>query len=138
MGLVRFIFNVAWFVTGGLVMGIAWCIAGLIACISIIGIPFARSCFVIAQLTFWPFGHDSLNREYVTKQHDIGTGAFGTVGNIIWFICFGFWLALGHLFHAIACFVTIIGIPFGIQHLKLAMLSIAPVGQTVTNNSHYR
>ena len=136
MSFLRLIFNIAWFVTGGFVMGLAWCVAGILACISIIGIPFARSCFVIAQLTFWPFGNDSVNREYLNRESDIGTSVFGTLGNVVWFLCFGLWLALGHIIHAVACFVTIIGIPFGIQHLKLAMLSFAPIGQSVVNTSN--
>ena len=135
MSFLRLIFNIAWFVTGGFVMGLAWCVAWILACISIIGIPFARSCFVIAQLTFWPFGNDSVNREYLNRESDIGTSVFGTLGNVVWFLCFGLWLALGHIIHAVACFVTIIGIPFGIQHLKLAMLSFAPIGQSVVNTS---
>ncbi|NRA83822.1 MAG: YccF domain-containing protein [Gammaproteobacteria bacterium] len=138
MSFLRLIFNIAWFVTGGFVMGLAWCVAGILACISIIGIPFARSCFVIAQLTFWPFGNDSVNREYIHRESDIGTSVFGTLGNVVWFLCFGLWLALGHIIHAVACFVTIIGIPFGIQHLKLAMLSFAPIGQSVVNTSNTR
>ncbi|NRA71048.1 MAG: YccF domain-containing protein [Gammaproteobacteria bacterium] len=133
MSLFRLIFNIAWFVTGGLIMGLAWCLAGIIAAISIVGIPFARSCFVIAQLTFWPFGREIENRRVANHYSDLGTGTLGTIGNVIWFILFGFWLAIGHLIHAVACFVTIIGIPFGIQHLKLAMLSVAPIGQTVVD-----
>jgi len=131
MSILRLIFNVAWFLTGGVLMSLMWVLAGIIACISIIGIPFARSCFVIAQFALWPFGRDIENREYVTHREDIGTGSLGVIGNIIWFICFGFWLSLGHLLHAAACFVTIIGIPFGVAHLKLAMLSFAPIGQTI-------
>ena len=133
MGLIRFILNVAWLLCGGLVMALAWVFIGIVACITIVGIPFARSCFVIAKLTLWPFGKDIEHRERVNRYEDIGTGSLGTVGNVIWFLLFGFWLAIGHLFHAVACFVTIIGIPFGIQHLKLAMLSIAPIGQTVVD-----
>jgi len=131
MSLLRLILNIAWLLCGGFIMALAWCLIGIVACISIVGIPFARSCFVIAQLALWPFGKDIDSRRRVNQQHDIGTGSLGTLGNIIWFFLFGIWLAIGHLFHAVACFVTIIGIPFGIQHLKLAMLSIAPIGQTV-------
>jgi len=133
MSLIRFILNIAWFIFGGLIMAIAWALIGIFACLTIVGIPFARSCFVIAQLTLWPFGKDIERRERVTRRHDIGTGSLGTIGNIIWFLLFGIWLAIGHLFHAVACFVTIIGIPFGIQHLKLAMLSLAPIGLTVVD-----
>lgn len=131
MSVFRFIFNVAWFLTGGIIMSLLWALAGIIACLTIVGIPFARSCFVIAQFALWPFGHDTENREYVNRESDIGTGSLGFIGNVVWFVFFGFWLALGHLIHAVACFVTIIGIPFGIAHLKLAMLSFAPIGQTV-------
>jgi len=131
MSVFRFIFNIAWFLTGGIIMSLLWALAGIIACLTIVGIPFARSCFVIPQFALWPFGNDTENREYVNQESDIGTGSLGFIGNVIWFICFGFWLALGHLIHAVACFVTIIGIPFAIAHLKLAMLSFAPIGQTV-------
>lgn len=131
MSLLRLILNIAWFLCGGVLMSLMWVFVGILACISIVGIPFARSCFVIARLALWPFGHDIENREYLTRRQDIGTGPLGVVGNIIWFVLFGFWLSLGHLIHAVCCFVTIIGIPFGIVHLKLAMLSFAPIGQTV-------
>lgn len=131
MSVFRFIFNVAWLLTGGIIMSLLWALAGIVACITIVGIPFARSCFVIAQFALWPFGNEIENREYVNRESDIGTGGLGLLGNIVWFVFAGFWLALGHLIHAVACFVTIIGIPFGIAHLKLAMLSIAPIGKTV-------
>ncbi len=133
MSVLRLIFNVFWFILGGFVMGLAWWFIGLICFISIIGIPFGRACFVMGELTFWPFGQDVINRRYLNKQDDIGTGALGTVGNIIWFLLFGIWLAIGHLFHAVVCFLTIIGIPFGLQHLKLAGLALAPIGKTVVN-----
>ncbi|NRD74477.1 YccF domain-containing protein [Shewanella sp. VB17] len=131
MAVLRLIFNIAWFVLGGFVMGLAWWLAGLLCYISIIGIPFAKACFVIGEMTFWPFGQDSMNRKKLTGNEDIGTGTFGTIGNIIWFLLFGIWLAIGHITHALACFITIIGIPFGLQHLKLAMLSLTPIGQRV-------
>lgn len=133
MSVLRLIFNFFWFILGGFVMGLAWWLIGLLCFISIIGIPFGRACFVMGELTFWPFGQDVINRRYLNKVDDIGTGAFGTLGNIIWFVFFGIWLAIGHLFHAIVCFVTIIGIPFGLQHLKLAGLAVAPIGKTVIN-----
>lgn len=131
MSLLRLIFNIAWFVLGGFIMGLAWWLAGILCFISIIGIPFGRACFVIGELTFWPFGQEQMNRRHLTGREDLGTGAFGMVGNIIWFLLFGIWLAIGHLAHALACFVTIIGIPFGIQHIKLALLSLTPIGQTI-------
>ena len=123
--------NLIWFIFGGIIMGLAWCFFGLLAFISIVGIPWGRSCFVIAGFSFFPFGKEAIARDELTLSEDIGTGGLGMVGNIIWFIFAGFWLALGHVFSAIACFVTIIGIPFALQHLKLAGMSISPIGKTV-------
>ena len=127
----RLIGNLLWFILGGIVMGLAWWITGFFAFISIIGIPWARACFVIGKFSFFPFGKEAINRNELTHQHDIGTGSFGTLGNIIWFIFAGFWLALGHVLSAILNFITIIGIPFGIQHLKLAGIAIFPIGKTI-------
>ncbi|MCL1113042.1 MULTISPECIES: YccF domain-containing protein [Shewanella] len=131
MSLLRLLFNIAWFVLGGFIMGLAWWLAGLLCFISIIGIPFGRACFVIGEMAFWPFGQESVNRKHLTGHEDLGTGSLGLIGNVIWFLFFGIWLAIGHLAHALACFVTIIGIPFAIQHIKLALLSLTPIGQTV-------
>jgi uncharacterized membrane protein YccF (DUF307 family) len=125
--------NILWLILGGFVTGLAWWFAGLIAFISIIGIPWGRACFVIGQLSFMPFGKEVVNRADVSGQEDIGTGALGMIGNVIWFIFAGIWLALAHLMSALFCFVTIIGIPFGIQHLKLAAIAIAPIGKTVVD-----
>lgn len=112
-------------------MGLAWCFFGLLAFISIVGIPWGRSCFVMAGFSFLPFGKEAIARDELTQSEDIGTGGLGLLGNIIWFVVAGFWLAIGHVFSAIACFITIIGIPFSLQHLKLAGISIAPVGKTI-------
>ena len=79
-----------------------------------------------------------MNRRDLTGKDDIGTGVLGLIGNIIWFIFAGVWLAMGHLMSAVACFITIIGIPFGIQHLKLALIALAPVGQTVVDSDRQR
>ncbi|MFZ6641385.1 YccF domain-containing protein [Undibacterium sp. TC4M20W] len=125
--------NILWLILGGFFTGLAWWFAGLLAFISVIGIPWGRACFVIGQLSFMPFGKEVVNRADVSGQEDIGTGALGLVGNIIWFIFLGLWLALAHLMSALFCFITIIGIPFGIQHLKLAAIAIAPIGKTVVD-----
>ena len=128
MALLRLIGNILWFVLGGVVMGLAWWLVGVIAFITIIGIPWARACFVIGSFSFWPFGREAVSRRALSGKEDIGTGFLGTIGNIIWFIFAGWWLALGHLGAAIANFISIIGIPFGIQHLKLALISVWPIG----------
>jgi uncharacterized membrane protein YccF (DUF307 family) len=127
----RAIGNILWFILGGLVMGLAWWLIGLVAFLTIIGIPWGRACFVIGQFTFLPFGREALDRKFVTGRDDLGTGALGLLGNIVWFIFAGFWLAVGHITLALALFLTIIGIPFGLQHLKLALLTLAPVGKVV-------
>ena len=129
--MLRFLLNLLWFVLGGFFMGMAWWLAGVIALISIVGIPWARSCFVIGRFSFWPFGHEAVSRRALTGQMDFGTGPLGLLGNVIWFVLAGWWLAIGHLSSALACFVTIVGIPFGIQHIKLALIALAPIGMQV-------
>ena len=114
-------------------MGLGWWLAGLLCFLSIIGIPWGRACFVIGGFAFFPFGRDAVDREDLTRRGDLGTGTLGFLGNVIWFVVVGVWLAIGHLVSALACFVTIIGIPFGLQHLKLAVLTLAPVGKTIVD-----
>ncbi len=125
--------NILWFIFGGVWMGLGWWLAGLLCALTIVGIPWAKACFVIGQFTFFPFGKEAVDRRSVTGADDIGTGALGLLGNVVWFVLAGVWLAIGHLLTALALFVTIIGIPFGWQHLKLAALTLAPVGKTVVD-----
>jgi uncharacterized membrane protein YccF (DUF307 family) len=129
--MIRALMNVLWFLFGGVFMGLAWWLYGLLAFITIIGIPWGKACFVIGEFTFFPFGQEAISRKELNNRDDIGTGPLGFIGNILWFIFAGLWLAIGHVFAAVACFVTIIGIPFGIQHLKLAGIALAPIGKTI-------
>ncbi|ELO1775882.1 YccF domain-containing protein [Vibrio fluvialis] len=129
----RTIGNIIWFLLGGVMMGLAWWFFGLLAFISIVGIPWGRACFVIGNFSFFPFGLEAIGRDELTGKEDIGTGGFGVIGNVIWFLLAGVWLAIGHLLSAVACFITIIGIPFALQHLKLAVISLAPIGQTIVS-----
>ena len=129
----RTIGNLLWFLMGGVLMGLGWWLVGLLAFVSIVGIPWGKACFVIGQFAFWPFGKEAVSREDLSGREDIGTGALGLVGNIVWFVLAGVWLAIGHVLSAAACFITIIGIPFGIQHLKLAGIALAPIGKTVVD-----
>ena len=129
----RTIGNFLWFIFGGLWMGLGWWLAGLICAVTIVGLPWAKACFVIGQFAFLPFGKEAISRAELHGVEDIGTGPLGMIGNIIWFLVAGVWLAMGHVVTACACFITIIGIPFGIQHLKLAGLALAPVGKTVVS-----
>ncbi|GGX52168.1 YccF domain-containing protein [Saccharospirillum salsuginis] len=126
--------NLIWFLLNGLVLGLAWWLWSLLAFISIIGIPWGRACFQMGRLAFFPFGRDAISRKELSQKSDVGTGVAGIVGNVIWFVFAGFWLAVLHLIWAIFNFLTIIGIPFGIQHLKLAGIAIAPIGKVVVKN----
>ncbi len=136
MAPVNFLLNILWLVLGGFWMALGWYLSGVIMFVTIIGIPWGRSCFVIGTLSLWPFGKEVVNRELVTGREDLGTGGLGLLGNIIWFVLAGIWLAIGHILAAALNFVTIIGIPFGFQHLKLAMLAMAPVGKTVVDKTY--
>lgn len=123
--------NLLWVLLGGLVMALSWWLAGLLCALTIVGLPWARSCFVIGSFSLWPFGQEAVNRRELSGRGDLGTGPLGLLGNVLWFVVAGWWLAIGHLASALACFITIIGIPFGIQHIKLALIALAPVGMTV-------
>jgi uncharacterized membrane protein YccF (DUF307 family) len=131
MQLILFVLNVLWFITGGVIAGLAWVLAGVIMAITIIGLPWARSCFMLARFSFWPFGYDIVARDKLYGREDLGTGGLGLLGNVVWFVLAGWWLALMHIGAAIAYAVTIIGIPFAWQHVKLAVASLFPVGKTV-------
>jgi uncharacterized membrane protein YccF (DUF307 family) len=123
--------NFIWFICGGVLMGLSWYLAGLIAYATIVGIPWARACFVLGGFSMFPFGKEALSRAELTGQKDIGTGSLGTIGNVIWFVFAGLWLCLGHLLSALLSAATVIGLPFAIQHLKLAGFALAPIGKTV-------
>jgi len=128
--------NIIWFLLGGIILGLSWWLIGIIAYISIIGIPWGKACFVIGTFSFFPFGKEVVNRKEFYKKDDIGTGFLGLLGNIIWFLFAGIWLAIAHLTAAVANFISIIGIPFGIQHIKLALISLAPIGKTVVDRKN--
>ena len=119
----KIIGNIIWFVFGGFIMALGWLMAGILCCITIIGIPVGLQAFKLAGLAIWPFG-----REVV---YGGGVGSFAL--NIIWIVFGGLLLALIHLFWGILFCVTIIGIPFGTQHFKLAKLALMPFGATVVN-----
>ncbi len=127
------ILNVIWFVLFGWYVALSWVVAGLLMFISIIGIPWGRSAFTIASFVIWPFGRDAISRELAEGREDIGTGGLGVLGNVVWFLLAGWWLALFGIVAAVASAITIIGIPFAIVWLKLAGISLAPVGKTIVD-----
>ena len=130
---VSILLNILWILIGGAWMAFGWLIAAVIMAITIIGLPWARAAFNIAVYTLLPFGSRAVRRDEVTGVPDIGTGALGVIGNLIWFILAGWWLALGHLITAVLLAVTIIGIPFAIKDLQLAVVAIAPIGRVVVD-----
>ena len=129
--LVTLLLNVLWILTGGIWMAFAWLIAAVLMAITIIGLPWTRAALEIASYTMLPFGRVALRRDAVAGRVDLGTGAIGTLGNVIWLVLAGWWLALGHVIAAIGLALTVIGIPFAWAHLKLAALSLWPIGRTI-------
>ena len=131
MSAFSFLLNVLWIVFGGLEMAIAWFIAGVIMAITIIGLPWARAAFNIGVYTLLPFGQTAVSRAEYSGTEDLGTGLLGFLGNLIWLVLAGWWLALGHLVTAVVLALTIVGIPFAWAHLKLAGLALWPIGKVI-------
>lgn len=121
----RILLNVIWLVLSGLWMALAYCVAGLICCVLIVTIPFGIASFRIANYALWPFGRT------VVDRRDAGAGSL--IGNVIWIIVAGWWLALGHVITGIAQCVTIIGIPLGIANFKLIPISLLPLGREIVD-----
>jgi uncharacterized membrane protein YccF (DUF307 family) len=131
MSPVSLMLNVLWIVFGGLWMAICWVIAAILMAITIVGLPWTRAAFNIAAYTLLPFGQKAVSRAQISGHHDLGTGPLGVLGNIIWFVLAGWWLALGHLITAVLLALTIVGIPFAWAHLKLAGIALWPVGKVI-------
>jgi uncharacterized membrane protein YccF (DUF307 family) len=131
MPLFRFLLNILWIVTGGLWMALAWALAAVIMALTLIGLPWTRAAFTIALYTLLPFGQRAVSRADYTGQEDIGTGPLGMLGNLIWLLLAGWWLAVLHVVTAIGLAVTLIGIPFAWAHLKLAGIALWPIGKMI-------
>jgi len=123
-GALSFILNVLWVILSGFWLMMAYFIAGVVLCITIIGIPFGVQSFKLGLFAIWPFGRAVIR----TEQRHV---ALGIVGNVLWFALAGFWLAIGHLMTGIALCVTIVGIPLGLANFKLIPLAIFPFGKTI-------
>ena len=128
MSLLSLLLNLLWIATGGLWMAAGWLIAAIIMGITIVGLPWAGAAFTIAIYTFLPFGNTVVDR-----PPGVFSDAFGFIGNLLWLVLAGWWLAIGHVLTAILLAVTIIGIPFAWAHLKLARLSVWPLGKDVVS-----
>jgi uncharacterized membrane protein YccF (DUF307 family) len=122
---VRLILNIIWFVLAGLWMAIGYAFAALICFILIVTIPFGIAALRIAVFALWPFG------KTVVKRADAGVGA--GIGNVIWFVLCGWWLAIGHLITGVALCITIIGIPLGLANFKLIPISLLPLGRDIVS-----
>ena len=131
MSALSLLLNVLWIVGGGLWMAVGWLIAAVLMAVTIIGLPWTRAAFNIAVYTLLPFGQRAVSRAEYFDSEDVGTGPLGVVGNIVWLVLAGWWLALGHLITAILLAVTIIGIPFAWAHLKLAGIALWPIGKMI-------
>jgi uncharacterized membrane protein YccF (DUF307 family) len=119
----RFLLNIFWLVFGGLLLALGYAIAGLICFVLIITIPFGIASFRMANYALWPFGRE------VVRRPDAGVAS--AVGNVIWIIVAGWWLALGHITAALAQFISIIGIPLGLANIKLVPVSLLPLGAEI-------
>jgi uncharacterized membrane protein YccF (DUF307 family) len=119
----RTVLNVIWLVLAGFWLAIAYVVAGVICCVLIITIPFGIASFRIANFALWPFGRTLVRRT--------GSGVGSAIGNVIWIIFAGWWLALGHIFTGIALCLTIIGIPLGLANFKLIPVSLVPLGREI-------
>src|SRR3974377_172340 len=149
MSIFSFLLNALWIVCGGrllaggrrvapvlfgrhvLWMAVSWMVAAVIMAITIIGLPWTRAAFNIALYTLLPFGQTAVSRSEFSGVDDVGTGLFGFIGNLIWLVLAGWWLALGHVITAILLAITIVGIPFAWAHLKLAGLALWPIGKMI-------
>lgn len=131
MPLMRLLLNLFWIVFGGFWMAVAWLFAAIIMAITIIGLPWTRAAFNIALYTLLPFGQTAVSRAAYTGEEDLGTGPLGILGNLVWLVLAGWWLALAHLVTAILLAVTLIGLPFAWAHVKLAGLALWPIGKMI-------
>ena len=125
------ILNILWFIFGGWIAGLTWLFAGVLLAITIVGLPWAQAAFRIGVFSFMPFGKQVVSRRSMTGRDDMGTGPMGFLLNVVWFVLGGWYIALAHLVIGVIQLVLIITIPFGLQHLKLAAIALAPIGKEV-------
>jgi uncharacterized membrane protein YccF (DUF307 family) len=121
----KFLGNIIWFVFGGLLIALEYLISSLLLMITIIGIPFGLQTLKLAGLALWPFGR-------TIKDNGNSGGCLSVIMNVIWILIGGIWICLSHLCFGLVFCITIIGIPFGLQHFKLAALSLAPFGKEIS------
>ena len=126
----RVLMNLLWLVLAGLWLALGYAIAGVLMCVLIVTIPFGIASFRIAAYVLWPFGRT------VVKRPD--AGAASSIGNVVWFVLVGVWMAIAHLMSGVLLCLTIIGIPLGLANFKLAAVAIAPLGKEIVSTSDPR
>ena len=119
-----FLGNLIWLVFGGLVIALEYFISSIILCITIIGIPFGLQTLKLAELSLWPFGKK-------IRQKKGAVGCLSTLMNILWLLCGGIWICASHFIFGTLLCITIIGIPFGMQHFRLVKLALTPFGREI-------
>ena len=130
-----FLLNLIWFIFGGgAISCLLWLLTGTILILTVVGIPFGYAAFRIAGFAAFPYGKELVDARHVGEERVVGT----SLGNFLWIVLAGIWLAVSHLLAGISLCLTIIGIPFGIQHIKLAVIALAPVGMTVVESQDIR
>lgn len=123
--------NIFWFVFGGWLAGLLWWLSAVVLAVTIIGVPWAAAAWRIGSFSFAPFGREAVYKADYYGGENAVTGAWRILLNLLWFVLGGWYLALNHVFWATVLALTIIGIPFAVQHVKLAALSLAPVGTEI-------
>jgi uncharacterized membrane protein YccF (DUF307 family) len=118
--------NLVWLIFGGIIIAIEYFIGSIILMITIVGIPFGIQTLKMAALAIWPFGRD-------TRVHSRASGCLYILMNLLWLLCGGIWIALTHAFFGLLLCITIIGIPFGLQHFKLTAVALNPFGRDIVN-----
>ena len=116
--------NLIWLIFGGFLIAVEYLIASLILIITIVGIPFGMQTLKLAGLALWPFGKE-------VRETEKSSGCLYILMNVLWILVGGFWISVTHLIFGLLLFITIIGIPFGQQHFKLALLALTPFGKTI-------
>ncbi len=122
-----FLGNLLWFVFGGFFSWLAWMLGGVLLAITVVGLPWSYAAFRIARFAAFPFGKVLVDARTAGEQIIPGTG----IANVLWFVFAGVWLFIAHVMCGIACCLTIIGIPFGLAHFRLASVSLAPLGKRI-------
>ena len=118
--------NLLWLLFGGLITALGYLVGGAVLCCTIIGIPFGLQCFKLAGFILWPFGRMAVSTSS-------SGGCLAVLLNIVWILCGGLWIAIGHIVFGLLLAITIIGIPFARQHFKLVEISLVPFGKKIVD-----